>query len=131
LENHGDFINKTFSLPSLSKIVDALERDGKEFSQELLATMKKCSPLAMLVTFEQIQRGNELDLANCLKMEYRMTQHFMEDPNFFEGVRALLVDKDKNPKWNPATLAEVSDETVAKFFTNVDFELSLLDRKSQ
>ncbi len=57
-----------------------------------------------------------LDVAEALQLEYRMTQHVMQRHDFFEGVRAMLVDKDQAPKWQPATLAEVSEDEVAFYF---------------
>lgn len=61
-------------------------------------------------------------------MEYRLTQRFMNDHDFHEGCRAILIDKDRNPKWNPATLEEVSDEIVEKYFSPLPHNEDLIIR---
>ena len=70
----------------------------------------------MKVTFQQIVTGSVTDFSGVFKMENRMTYHFLQGHDFFEGCRAILVDKDRNPKWNPAKLSEVSPDTVNKYF---------------
>ncbi len=63
----------------------------------------------MAVVFQQIKRGSKLSLKEVFEMEYKISQGFVNHTEFFEGVRALLIDKDKNPKWKHKTIAEVKD----------------------
>ena len=73
-----------------------------------------------------ISRAKELDLRECLQMEYRMVQGCMRRQDFAEGVRALLVDKDLNPKWEPSSLKDVTEDQINEFFSNLgDNELIL------
>ncbi|CAF1598257.1 unnamed protein product [Didymodactylos carnosus] len=74
------------------------------------------SPSSMKITFEQLKRGKSLDFKECLKMEYRIVLHIMKEHDFYEGVRAVLVDKDNKPRWKPATLAETSEKQIQKYF---------------
>ena len=60
--------------------------------------------------------GRDYDLEQALSLEYRLTQHFMAAHDFYEGVRAALIDKDQTPRWRPASLAEIGDATVAAYF---------------
>ena len=60
------------------------------------------------------------DFAAAMRMEYRLTQHFMAGHDFYEGVRAAVLDKDQAPRWQPATLADVSDEAVERYFAPLD-----------
>jgi len=87
----------------------------------------------MKVTLEAIKRGNSLrDVASSLVMEYRLSQGFMQHPNsdFYEGIRALLVDKDNSPRWNPTSLEQVSNELVLSFFNSLgENDLSLPNSK--
>lgn len=74
------------------------------------------SPLAMEVAFEQIKRGKDLTIKETYEMEYKISQGFMNHTEFFEGVRALLVDKDRNPQWKHKHVNEVSADEVKFFF---------------
>lgn len=81
-----------------------------------LETLDKRSPTSLKVTFEQLSRGQALDLESCLVMEYRQTQGCMAGEDFYEGIRAVLIDKDHAPVWRPATLAEVTPDMVERHF---------------
>ena len=75
------------------------------------------SPTSLKVTLEMVRRGARCaSLAEDLAMEFTMVQSFMIADDFFEGVRALLVDKDRTPKWTPSTLEAVTPEMVAAYF---------------
>ncbi len=111
-----DAIDRTFAGDSVEAILAALEADGSDWAEETLKTLRSKSPTSMKVTFEQLRRGAGLSIEDVLAMEYRMTQAFMAAHDFFEGIRALLVDKDQSPKWQPPTLAEVTQADVARYF---------------
>ena len=80
--------------------------------------MEKCSPTSLKVTLKLLQQGKQLDLATCLRVEYTVCQHFMKCHDFYEGVRAAIIDKDRQPNWQPATLTEVTDTIIQAFFNN-------------
>lgn len=102
---------------SVEAVIAALEAEKSAWGEETLATLAKRSPTSMKVAFEQLKRGAELDFDGCMVMEYRLAQRAMlKGSDFFEGIRAVLVDKDHAPKWQPAALSEVSDSRVAEFF---------------
>ncbi|KYR02382.1 3-hydroxyisobutyryl-Coenzyme A hydrolase [Tieghemostelium lacteum] len=113
---HLETIKRCFSKSSVEDIIASLEKEGTDWSKQTVNTLKSVSPTSLKVVYEQLQRGKSLSLDECLKMEYRMSQVFVRNNDFFEGVRALLVDKDKNPKWTPPTLSEVSNNTVQSYF---------------
>eukprot|EP00163_Fabomonas_tropica_P029760 TRINITY_DN6508_c0_g1_i11.p1 TRINITY_DN6508_c0_g1~~TRINITY_DN6508_c0_g1_i11.p1 ORF type:complete len:135 (+),score=29.62 TRINITY_DN6508_c0_g1_i11:381-785(+) len=83
------------------------------------------SPTSLKVTLEQMNRGRTLSIGDCFKMEFRMAQHFMNGKDFFEGVRALLIDKDNKPQWSPASVEEVSEAEVKSYFEPIGEELQL------
>ena len=68
------------------------------------------------MTLRQLQKASSMSMHACLAMDYCLTSHFMRDPDFNEGVRALLVDKDNTPHWQPKTLAQVSCSMVEEYF---------------
>jgi enoyl-CoA hydratase len=114
LAEHRDVIEATFTADSVEAILAALDRTPGVFASETAATIRTMSPTSCKITFEEMRRGRELSFDDCMRMEYRLTQSVLADHDFYEGIRALLVDKDKQPKWKPATLTEVGD--VARYF---------------
>ena len=113
-------IDQYFSLASVSEIVAALEAADGEWEQHTAATLRKRSPLMLSVVLEQIRRARTMDLAHDLRMERDMVRHcFYLRPGqseTLEGIRALAVDKDHAPRWNPARIEDVTPEMVAPFF---------------
>ena len=78
------------------------------------------SPLSCGVVYEQIKRGASMNLHDVFEMEYKISQGFMNHTEFFEGVRALLIDKDKSPKWKHKTIEEVQQSEINWFFERPD-----------
>ncbi|XP_055902983.1 3-hydroxyisobutyryl-CoA hydrolase, mitochondrial-like [Eupeodes corollae] len=112
-------INANFNVKTVEDIFKNLEKDDSEWALKTLASLKEKCPLSLKLTFRQMQLGVNLPLDECLKMEYRMASRCLGNDDFKEGVRALLIDKDKNPAWKPATLEAVTDEYVATFFARL------------
>ena len=113
---------------TVEEIVSSLKtKHDNVFARETLETIKKMSPTSLKVTLEGLIRGQQYqDIGESLKMEFRMSQAFMKDgSDFYEGIRATLIDKDKSPKWCPATLEELQSDEVAKYFDRLgDNELT-------
>jgi 3-hydroxyisobutyryl-CoA hydrolase len=116
IETHRDTIDRIFGKKTLEDIFAELKKENTEWANKVLETLSKMSPTSLKVVFKQLREGKKLSLDECLKMEYRISQRFMMHHDFFEGVRALLVDKDKNPKWECATIYDVSDADVQSYF---------------
>ncbi|VXC06348.1 enoyl-CoA hydratase/isomerase family protein [Massilia sp. 9I] len=119
LQAQRGVIDAHFGAASVSAIMESLARDENPFAQKALKAMRQRSPLMMCVTRELLQRGAALDVADCLRMERNLVRRNFEHGEVLEGVRALVIDKDNQPKWNPATLEEVTPEMVARFFEPV------------
>ncbi len=113
-------IDRHFAQPSVEAIVASLESEASpEFlpwADKTRALLAKRSPTLLKVTLEQLRRGAGIGLADAFRMEYGLVQACFAQGDFLEGVRALIVDKDNAPRWNPASLAEVSDAAVDAFF---------------
>jgi enoyl-CoA hydratase/carnithine racemase len=109
---------------SLLDIMHTLHTMDTAFAQETLQTLQKMSPTSMKVTLEGLRRGAKMsDIGQDLIMEYRMSQAFMrEGSDFYEGIRATLIDKDRQPKWNPASVEQVTDEMVESYFAPLEHE---------
>lgn len=109
-------IDRCFAPDTVEGIIAALEREEAEWARAALASIAKASPTSLKITLHQLQVGARFDVEEALQLEYRMTQHVMQRHDFFEGVRALLVDKDQAPKWQPASLAGVGADDVDFYF---------------
>ena len=109
-------IDRLFAGDTVEEIFAALFNDESEQAQKWAKEMSGKSPTSLKVTLEQLRRGAEMGLDDVLTMEFRLSQAFCADHDFFEGVRALLVDKDKMPKWQPSTHAGVTEERVQSYF---------------
>ncbi|GAB3386509.1 enoyl-CoA hydratase/isomerase family protein [Massilia agri] len=119
LQAQRGVIDAHFGAASVPAIMESLARDENPFAQKALKAMRQRSPLMMCVTRELLLRGASLDVADCLRMERNLVRRNFEHGEVLEGVRALVIDKDNQPKWNPASLEEVTPEMVAKFFEPV------------
>ena len=116
-------IDRFFGLGSVPQIVSALESDGSEWAAQTAASLRRRSPLMLHVTLEHLRRARHLTLAQDLRMERDMIRHcFQLRPGAasesFEGIRALAVDKDHAPRWNPARIEDVTPEMVHAFFAS-------------
>ncbi|MFC3907721.1 enoyl-CoA hydratase/isomerase family protein [Legionella dresdenensis] len=122
--NAMDNINHYFSESNARTIAEKLAASKDEWAINISRTIQQKSPLSMAVTCEQLQRAKKLSLAECLIMDYRLVNHFMAGHDFYEGIRALLVDKDKSPRWQPKRLEDISETMIKCYFDAVPVELS-------
>jgi 3-hydroxyisobutyryl-CoA hydrolase len=122
LTNHKKQIEHCFSAKTVEEIIENLRSDGSEWANTTISMMNKMSPTSLKITKEQLERGGQMDnLKDCLRMEYRLTQRVTD---FGEGIRALIIDKDQNPKWQPKRLQDVSEAYVESFFEPLAKELT-------
>ncbi|XP_062390561.1 3-hydroxyisobutyryl-CoA hydrolase, mitochondrial isoform X2 [Sardina pilchardus] len=119
LEQHMETINRLFDAGSVEGIVENLKKDGSPFAKKQVETIAKMSPTSMKLTLKQLEHGASMTLQEVLVMEYRLTQACMKGQDFYEGVRAVLIDKDHSPKWKPGTLEEVSEQSVEDSFKSL------------
>eukprot|EP00040_Diaphanoeca_grandis_P027108 m.153578 g.153578 ORF g.153578 m.153578 type:complete len:389 (+) comp30839_c0_seq10:157-1323(+) len=130
LEIHQSKIARCFGTPtSVTSIFEALvcEPDTK-WATPILQTLCKQSPTSLKATFQLIQMAKHLDLGDCLKLEFDLCQNIVGDisSDFYEGVRAVLVDKDRSPVWPKGrTLEDVADTDVDRLFSPIKARLLL------
>ena len=120
---------------TIEEIIASLESMGSDskFGTSTLETLRQMSPTSLKVTLEGLKRGAKVQsIGEALQMEYRMSQAFMKDgSDFYEGIRAALVDKDGKPKWNPTSLKEVTEEMVESYFDELgENELCFTDKQN-
>jgi enoyl-CoA hydratase/carnithine racemase len=114
---HRAAMDRCFSQPSVLDMIAALEREGTDWAAEQQKILRRMSPTSLCVSLELLKRGAALDLRGCLDEELRLTRVVVhEHPDFREGVRSVLVDKDGSPSWTPATLEEVDHAAIKAMF---------------
>jgi enoyl-CoA hydratase len=112
-------IDRCFAGGSVEAIVAALRQERAPWADEALAAIVRASPISLKITFHQLMLGRGISVEEALTLEYRMTQHVMAGHDFFEGIRALLVEKDNRPRWEHASLEAVSAGEVARYFDSL------------
>jgi enoyl-CoA hydratase len=110
-----EWIDACYSSDDAEEILRRLRTVGRE-ADGVADTIEAKSPTAVKVALESLRRARGLSLEQALEQEYRVGLRFLEGPDFREGIRAQVVDKDRNPRWKPATLAEVTAADVAEYF---------------
>ena len=116
-EPQMETINHCFAGDSAETIVDALMSEDSDWARKQAETIMSKSPETVKVALRQIREGAQLNsFEENMQMEYRIGWRKVCSPDFIEGVRAVIIEKDNSPKWLPATLKEVSEADVAKYF---------------
>ncbi|MDP1656040.1 MAG: enoyl-CoA hydratase/isomerase family protein [Hylemonella sp.] len=120
-------MDRYFGLDSVANILHALDQADSDWARANAETLRKRSPLMMAVTLELVRRARGMTLAEDLRLERDIVRHcftslhldrFGPATETMEGIRALVIDKDQNPRWNPARIEEVTPEMVAGFFVS-------------
>jgi enoyl-CoA hydratase len=127
LSQHRTVIDRCFSGDTVEAIVAALEKEGGAWADQVRATLLQKAPLSLKVTLRELREAAHMSFEDCMVMEYRLVQSFMADRDFFEGVRAVIIDKDNKPDWRPATLADVTPAVVDAYFKPLPRDLTFED----
>lgn len=122
---HQQEIDYVFSGNRVEDILQHLETNEEQWYQELRQNLLQKAPSSLKVTLAQLLRAKSRTMAECIILDYVLVGHFMHAPDFYEGVRALLIDKDKSPKWRPELLEKVSDDMVERYFYSTSPPLRL------
>jgi enoyl-CoA hydratase/carnithine racemase len=113
-------IDAWFAHDRMEKIVASLQRDGSELAQATLKTLSEKSPRGMVVTLKLLRLARQASsLEECLVREYRAALEVFRSDDFREGVRAAVIDKDRNPKWSPGRIEDVTPAMIAPYFAEI------------
>jgi enoyl-CoA hydratase len=116
-------IDRLFAAARVEDILSALEAGG-EWAAKTAATIRSKSPTSLKVALAQVRRGKDWSFEECMQAEMRIVSRIVDGHDFYEGVRAVIVEKDNAPKWAPATLAAVDDAEVERHFAAIPHELT-------
>ncbi|HUX79354.1 MAG TPA: enoyl-CoA hydratase/isomerase family protein [Alphaproteobacteria bacterium] len=119
LEHHAELIEAHFNKPTLKEIMESLAEDPSPFSQNTYNTLMSKSPTSLAVVFRQLKEGKTLSFPDRMKLEFRLSQHFVKGHDFMEGVRAVLIDKDHLPRWMPQKLENLRDQDIDIYFSSL------------
>jgi enoyl-CoA hydratase len=113
-----------FAAENLEDILAALDA-GDRTAQAMAATIRTKAPLSLKIALAQVRRGRQWSFDDCMRAEFRIVSRIVRGEDFYEGVRAVIIDKDNAPRWRPATLAEVTGTQVERHFAPLARELVL------
>ena len=122
-------IDRWFAHDRMQDIIADLQRDGSELAQSTLKALNEKSPRGMVVALKllRLARGSS-SLEECLVREYRAALEVFRSDDFREGVRAAVIDKDRNPRWSPARISEVTPELIAPYFAEIGADELVFDK---
>ncbi|KAL5165062.1 3-hydroxyisobutyryl-CoA hydrolase-like protein 5 [Glycine soja] len=130
--NKQSIINECFSKDSLEEIIKSLEaeayKEGNGWIDAVLKGMKRSSPTALKIALRSVREGRNQTLPECLKKEFRLTMNILRttiSKDMYEGIRALTIDKDNTPKWEPSSLDKVEDGKLDLIFQPFEKNLEL------
>ena len=113
-------IDRIFGHQSVRKIVRALSEEPGEWAREAYLSITRASPISIELTFRNIREAASKSLRECLITDFRIAQRLMQRPDYFEGVRALIIDKDQEPKWAVATFDAVDPADIDTYFAPLE-----------
>ncbi|MCU1478813.1 MAG: caiD 3 [Subtercola sp.] len=126
-----EWIDRAFAFDSVTAIVDALQASSVAAARDAAATVSAKSPTALAVTLESLRRAKNLGLAETIEQEFRVSLRAVVAHDLVEGVRAQVIDKDRNPKWRPADFADVDTVSVAAYFAPLGDDELVLPRSNR
>jgi enoyl-CoA hydratase len=115
-------IDRCFAGGSVEAVLEALAAEGTDWAAAQRAAILAKSPTCTRIAFRQIREGAGLSFSDCMALEYRLARFCMERPDFYEGVRATIIDRETPARWDPATLAEADEAFVAPAFAPLGAE---------
>lgn len=116
---HRALIDRCFGADTIRAILAALDReaeDGSAFARQTAATMRSKSPTSLAIALEQMLRGGSLTFEGAMRTEFRIVSRVIQGRDFYEGVRAAIIDKDGAPKWDPPALEFIAPKDIARYF---------------
>jgi len=116
VESNGALIDHAFSASSVDEVLERLDVSSDAFATKSADAIRGKSPTSVLIAFEQMKRGASLNFNECMKLEYRIASRILHGVDFFEGIRAVVVDKDQSPKWTPSDFIQVDRAELASYF---------------
>ncbi|MBV9654977.1 MAG: enoyl-CoA hydratase/isomerase family protein [Acetobacteraceae bacterium] len=117
---HRALIDRAFAHDTVEAILRALDQDGSAFARRTAEQIATKSPTSLKLALRALREARSLaSLQDCLRLEYRLMTRILPRHDLREGIRAAVIDKDRNPKWQPASLAEIRPEALDPYFASL------------
>ncbi|PIJ97446.1 enoyl-CoA hydratase/isomerase family protein [Lysinibacillus sphaericus] len=116
LENLQTVINHHFSRNTVEEIIQSLNHDPSEFARDTKNLLLSKSPSSLKITLQQLIDAREKTVEECLNTDFMLARNFLRHKDFYEGVRSVVIDKDRNPRYTYQNLEEFTEEEKKKFF---------------
>ncbi len=121
---HREAIDRCFAGDTVEDILERLDGEGSEWAQKTAGILRTKSPTSLKITYRQIREGAKLEFEDCMRLEFRLVNRIFSAEDFFEGTRAVVIDKDQSPNWTPAALADVGPDRVDSYYAPLAEELA-------
>ena len=112
-------IDRVFAGESVEAILGALDAEGSDWARATATTLRAKCPRSLKIALAQVRRGREWDFEACMRAEFRIVSRIVHGEDFYEGVRAVIVDKDNAPVWRPGRLEDISEAEVERHFASL------------
>ena len=116
LMEQASLIESYFAAPTMEALLSSLSTASHPLMKTAYEALQKKSPMSLKVTLAALLKGATLTFDACMEQEYCLVNHFLHNHDFFEGIRAVIIDKDQKPTWQPTSLEKVTDEMVQAYF---------------
>lgn len=117
LEKHVEIIDHCFAAGTVIEILERLEKTKERWAVETAAHIRSRCPKSVAVTFEHFRRSLNKSFGEVTATDFTLVQSVLRDTEIYEGIRALLIDKDKTPRWKPDKLEDINDELISSYFS--------------
>lgn len=131
LRKNRDIVDKCFTGNKVQPIIDNLNSCGSRWAEEQADIIESRSPVSLKVSLSHLRMTKNMSFDAITAQDFILAQHFMQGHDFYEGVRAVLVDKDRQPKWEPESLEEVSQAAVQEYFMPTGLDLDEIAARSK
>ncbi len=121
---HSDVIDAVFADFDLQGIVKKLEQDGSDFTQDTLSTLRSRSPTSLGVTARYLKEAENGSFDEIIRKDFILVQNFIRQGDMYEGIRAQIIDKDRNPNWLPDCIEDLKEEDINTYFTPTGYDLN-------
>jgi enoyl-CoA hydratase len=122
-------IDRIFAAGSVEEILARLDAEAATaddgWAGDVAATIRTKAPLSLKIALAQMRRGRNWSFEECMRAEFRVVSRVAYGHDFYEGIRAVIIDKDNRPRWHPSTLADATAESVERHFAPLRSELAL------